>query len=82
MDATRRHETTKIIAFQEQIDRNETTKNQITTIGQFVTEIREVFSANKNTHGKRRSLGKSLSTSLLHPKKRSRWYMLIFHILD
>ena len=37
LDATRRHETTKIIAFQEQIDRNETTKNQSTTIGKVVT---------------------------------------------
>ena len=39
LDATRRHETTEIIAFQEQMDRNATTENQTSTIGQTVKEM-------------------------------------------
>ena len=38
---TRRHETTEIIAFREQMDRNATTKDQSTTIGQALTKMRE-----------------------------------------
>ena len=74
LDATRRHETTEIIAFKEQMDRNATTKNQSTTIGQAVTEIQEGLSANQTTHAKRRSLGNHLRTSLLHLKKQLGWY--------
>ena len=74
MDATRIHETTEIIAFQKQMDSNATAENQSTTIGQVGTEMREGLSANQTTHAKRRSLGKRLRTSLLHLKKRSRWY--------
>ena len=74
MDATTRHETTEIITFHEQMDRSTTTENQNYTIGQDVAEIPEGFSANQTTHAKRMSLGNPLRTSLLHLKKRSRWY--------
>ena len=36
---TRRHETTEIIAFREQMDRNATAENQSTITGQVVTEM-------------------------------------------
>ena len=56
LDANGRHETAGIIAFHEQMDRNATTENQNSTIGQVVVEMSKVFSANKTTHAKRRSL--------------------------
>ena len=74
LDATRRHETTEIIAFHEQMDRNATAENQSTRIGKVVTEMQEGLSANQTTHAKRSSLGNCLRTSLLHLKKWSGWY--------
>ena len=41
LDDTRRLETTEIIAFHEQMDRNSTAENQSTTIGQALTKMRE-----------------------------------------
>ena len=44
MDATRRHEISEIITFQEEMDRNEAIENQSSTIGQAVTEMWEGLS--------------------------------------
>ena len=48
LDSTRRHETTEIIAFQEQMDRNATIENQSTTTGQAIIEMREGLLAKSN----------------------------------
>ena len=56
------------------MDRNETTENQNSTIGQVVVEMSKGFSANKTTHAKRRSVRNHLRTSFFHLKKHSIWY--------
>ena len=50
LDETRRRETTEIIAFNEHVDRDATTRNQNCTVGGDARKIPEGCSANGTTH--------------------------------